>query len=214
MPSLCRSYSGTKKTRIIGRSLACSLLLLLGGCFGGGAPADSFYRLDVAAPATLSAPILPGVVEVGRFAAEGLTGERSLLYSYRDKPDQLLRYGYHLWVEPPPVLLQNQLVRLLRESHTASTVVTADLRVPPDFLIEGRLRRFEQIAGERPVVVVDMDLGVVRLRGGELLLLHGYRAEKPMAGNDPSDAVQAYQSAVSEIFDRFLADLAQMPQIR
>lgn len=200
--------------RISGRALILGLVLLLGACFGGTAPSDNFYRLEVPAPAVLPSSPLPGVVEVGRFAAEGLTGERALLYSYRDKPDQVLRYGYQLWVEPPPVLLQNQLVRVLRETHAAPTVVTADLRVPPEFLIEGRLRRFEQIAGAPFSVVVEMDLGVVRLNGSALLLLQSYRAEKPMAGDQPADAVLAYQAAVSEIFGRFLADLAEKPQVR
>jgi cholesterol transport system auxiliary component len=196
------------------RILALGLLLLLGACVGGSSPADIYYRLDVPAPAVVASPLLPGVVEVGRFAAEGLAGERSLLYSYRDKPDQLLRYGYHLWVEPPPVLLQNQLVRLLRDVHAAPTVVTADLRVPPDFLIEGRLRRFEQIAGAPLSVVVDLDLGVVRLHGGDLVLLGNYRTEKLMTGDQPADAVRAYQAAVGDIFGRFLADLAQKQDLR
>lgn len=191
-----------------------ALILLLGGCFGGTGPSDQFYRLDVPMPAALPSPVLSGVVEVGRFAAEGLTGERALLYSYRDKPDQLSRYGYHLWVDPPPVLLQNQLVRILRETRAASTVVTADLRVPPDVLIEGHLRRFEQIAGGSPAVVVEMDLGVVRLRGGELLQLRTYRVEKSMAGEQPAEAVTAFQAAVGEVFARFLGDLAEKSQIR
>jgi ABC-type uncharacterized transport system auxiliary subunit len=112
------------------------------------------------------------------------------------------------------VLLQNQLLRLLRDAHVAPTVVTADLHVSPDFLIEGRLHRYEQIIGAPFAVVVEMDLGVVRLHGGELLLLGSYRAEKPMTGDQPSDAVLAYQAAVTEIFGRFLADLKQKQQIR
>lgn len=194
----------------IGRVAAALVLaLLLGGCFGGSAPVDQFYRLDVRAPAALSSPVLPGVVEVGRFAAEGLTGERALLYSYRDRPDQLSRYGYHLWVEPPPVLLQNQLVAFLRETRAAGTVVTADLRVPPDILVEGRLKRFEQIAGANPSVVVEMDLGVVRLHGGELVSLKTYRVERPVPDELPANAVVAFQAALGEIFGRFLHDLTE-----
>jgi ABC-type uncharacterized transport system auxiliary subunit len=201
--------------RRIGRSFALGLVLLQGACVGGGpVPSEHFYRLEAATPAAFSAPPLSGVVEVGRIAGDGLTAERALLYSYRDKPGQLFRYGYHLWVEPPPVLLQNQLVRLLRETHAAPNVVTADLRVPPDFLIEGRLHRFEQVVGAPLAVVVDIDLGVVRLRNSELLLFRSYRAETPAAGDQPADAVLAYQAAVSDIFGRFLADLAEKQTVR
>jgi ABC-type uncharacterized transport system auxiliary subunit len=195
--------------RTVGRAFAVGLALLLGACVGGSAPADNYYRLELPITSVFPSPLLPGVVEVGRFATEGLTGERSLLYSYRDKPDQVQRYGYQLWVEPPPLLLQNQLIRLLREAHVAPMVVTADLRLSPDFLVEGRLRRFEQIAGALPSVVVEMDLGVVRLHGGTLVLLGNYRTEIRMTGDQPADAVRAYQGAVVELFNRFLADLAQ-----
>ncbi len=200
--------------RPLGRALTLGLVLLLGACFGGAAPSDSFYRLEVPAPAALPAPPLQGVVEVGRFAAEGLTAERALLYSYRDKPDQLSRYGYHLWVEPPAVLLQGQMVRLLRQAQAAPAVVTADLRVPSDFRIEGRLHRFEQVVGPPSGVVVDLDVSLIRPRTGELLLQRGYHVEKPTSGDQPAEAVQAYQAAVSEIFGRFLADLAAKPQVR
>ncbi|MDR3438427.1 ABC-type transport auxiliary lipoprotein family protein [Telmatospirillum sp.] len=189
------------------------LLLSLGACVGGGAPPDNFYRVTLPASTVLPAPLLPGVVEVGRFTAEGMTGERAMLYSYRDTPDQVQRYGYQLWTDPPPVLLQNQLVLLLRAGGVAPTVVTADLHVPPDFLIEGRLRRFEQIVGPPSAVRVDMDIGVVRLHGGELLHLASYRVEKPVTSDKPADAVEAYQAALSEIFRRFIADLAEIPPV-
>jgi cholesterol transport system auxiliary component len=202
------------KMRALGRIFTLGSILLLGACFGGAAPSDSFYRLEVPSPAALPSPALQGIVEVGRFAAEGLTGERALLYSYRDKPDQVLRYGYQLWVEPPAVLLETEMVRLLRDAQVAPTVVTADLRVPPDFLIEGRLHRFEQVIGSPFGVVVEMELNLVRLRTSELLLQRRYRVEKPTFGDQPAEAVQAYQAAVGEIFGRFLTDLAQKPQIR
>ncbi len=93
-------------------------------------------------------------------------------------------------------------------------VVTADLRVPPDFIVEGRLRRFEQTIGPTAFVRVEMDLGVVRLRGEKLLQLTTYRADKPTTGDRPGDAIAAYRDAVADIFQRFIADLAQKPVLR
>jgi ABC-type uncharacterized transport system auxiliary subunit len=156
--------------------------------------------------------LFPGIVEVGRFTAEGLAGERFLLYSYRDAPDQIRRFGYHLWGEPPPVLLQDELVGQLRAIHAAPAVVTADLRVPPDFLIEGRLHRFEMIVGPPSAVRVEMDLGVVRLKGGVLLHLANYRVEKPVAGEQPAASVPAFRAAVAELYQRFIDDLAALPK--
>ncbi len=183
------------------------LLALLAACTTS-IPADDFYRLQVKAPLTLSRPTLPGVVEVRRFGAMGLTGQRALLYSYSDKPDQVLRYGYQFWTEPPPVLLQDQLVAVLRQAHAADLVVIPGFRVSADYVIDGRLRRFEQVAGGSPAVVVDMEIGVMRSRDHKLLLLKGYRVKEPSASDRAGDAVAAYQAAVQELFAQFLNDLS------
>ena len=191
---------------------AALLLLLLGsGCaLAPPPPPDTFYRLEVAAPAVLPRPLLPGVVEVKRFDAEGLTGDRALLYSYRDRPDQVLRYSYHFWVDAPPTLFQDQLLRVLRQAGAVDTVVTSGIDLSPDYVIEGRLRRFEELAGASPAVVVEADIAVVRVRGDALLMLHSYRVEKPAASEQPADAVRAFQAAVGELAGRFLDDLSRM----
>jgi ABC-type uncharacterized transport system auxiliary subunit len=195
-----------------GPALAAALLGGLAACSTGSPPRDAFYRLDIPEPARLAAPVLPGVVEVSRFGAEGLTGDRAMLYSYRDRPEQLLRYDYRYWTEPPPILLQDGLVRLLRDVGAADQVVTADLRVPPDYVVEGRLRRFEQVAGTPPGVVVVIDMGVVRTHGNQLILLDSYRSEKTAASEQTSDVVTAYQAALGEVFGRLVADLSRLPK--
>ncbi len=193
--------------------VALLVVLLCVGCVAAPPPpADAFYRLEVTAPAALPRPLLHGVVQVNRFAAEGLTGDRAMLYSYRDHPDQLLRYSYHFWIDAPPALLQDQLLRSLRQAGAADAVVTPDLNMSPDFVIEGRLRRFEQLAGASPAVVVEADIAVIRLRGNDLLMLHDYRVEKPAASEQPADAVRAFEAAVGEMVARFLDDLSQLPR--
>ena len=193
-------------------TLAIALAVALSGCtMASPPPPDSYYRLEVAAPAALPRPLLPGVVEIKRFNAEGLTGDRALLYSYRDHPDQVLRYSYHLWVDAPPTLLQDQLLRILRQAHAADTVVTSDIDLSPDFVIEGRLRRFEELAGAAPAALVEADIAVVRIHGNQLVMLKSYRVETPAASAQPADAVRAFEAAVGELAGRFLDDLSHRP---
>ncbi len=191
-------------------ALGMTALLLLPGACTTPIPADSFYRLQVSAPLTLPRPALPGTVEVRRFGTAGLTGDRALLYSYRDKPDQVLRYGYRFWTEPPPVLLQDQLVAVLRRALAAPLVVTPGLRVSPDFVIDGRLRRFEQLAGTSPAVIVEMEIGVLRVHDNQLLMLKDFRVEMPSASEQAADAVAAYQAALRELFAQFIEDLSRV----
>lgn len=194
--------------RALSLLVAAGVALALGAC-GGGAPEDSFHRLVLAAPAPLDRPVLPGTVDVGRPAADGLTADRALLYSDRDQPDRIHRYGYHLWTDAPPVLIQQQLVRFLRAARAAPAVVTADLRVLPDYRIDGRLHRFEQIVGPPGTVLVEVELGAVRMSDGKMVHLADYQAEKTVTTNDPDEAVRAYQQALADIFNRFLDDLAR-----
>jgi cholesterol transport system auxiliary component len=193
------------------RSLPGLLLLFaLSGCAGSPPPADQYYRLSPPATAPLARPVLSGVVEVGRLGAEGLTGDRAILYSHRDTPSQLARSAYRFWSEPPPVLLADRLVDLLRDAQAAPSVVSGDLRVSPDILIEGRLHRFEQVLGNPPAVVVDLELGVIRLHGAELRLLKRYQVEQPLASDSPADAAAGFDAAVGEVFRQFLADLGRL----
>ncbi len=199
----------TKKTLLI----ALALTGLAACAPGGSVQRDAFYRLAVPAPsqAQIQAgqPILPGVVEVQRPAAEGLAVDRAIVYSYRDRPQEVDHYSYHFWTEPPAVLVQDQLVEFLRAAKAAERVVTSELRVPPQWVVQSRIKRFEQLAGSEPAVVIEMEMGVTRLRGNELTFLKTYRVETPMRGDNVPAAVNAFDAALADLFRQFLADLPQ-----
>ncbi len=197
-------FSGNAFGALMGISL---LALTLTSCAGPTPPADQYFRLDVTAPTAMPAPALPGVVEVNRFAAQGLAGERSMLYSRAETPGQVARYSYALWVESPTLLLQNQLIAVMRGARAADLVVSPDLHTPPEHVVQGRILRFEEVLGPTPKVVVELELGVVRLHGGEMRLLRTYRAEAPLNGDKPADAAQGFQTAVGDIFGHFVTDL-------
>ena len=86
--------------------------------------------------------------------------------------------------------------------------MTSDLRVPPDYVLQGRIRRFEQVIGSSPAVIIDVDIGVVRVHGNELLSLKTYRVEKPLSSDQVSEAVHGFEAAVNDLFGQFLTDLS------
>ena len=193
------------------RSVVAPILcLVLSACAAAPPPPDVFYRLDHRQVKALTSPALPGVVEVATLSAEGLAGDRALLSRSREHPDQVARYSYHFWGEPPPLLVRDELVRVLREAGAAAQVVTANLRIPADFIVEGRLKRFEQVVGGAPAVVVEAELGVVRVHGNGLLLLRDYLVETPAAGDTPGDAVAALQLCLDQLLSRFVSDLSAL----
>jgi cholesterol transport system auxiliary component len=186
---------------ILGLSVA-----LLAACAAPSPPADSFHRLVVAMPSQrFAAPILPGTLEVGRLEAEGTLSERPLAYQTPD--GSLARYRYDLWSDVPAVMVQETLLEALRVTGAAATVVTPDLRVPPDWTLRGRITRFELIPGTGNVAV-RLRLAVVSATDGTLILQDTYEAEEA-SDPGPNAEAAALGRATSAILARLVADLGR-----
>ncbi|MCW8953119.1 MAG: PqiC family protein [Rhodospirillales bacterium] len=172
-------------------------------------PQDNFYRLEVTPPArAMASPRLDGVAEVQRFSAEGLIAARPIAYTEEGTAHQLHAYHYHFWIEPPISMLQDRLVSYLRDAGAARTVVTPAMRVEPDYVVQGRIVRFERVLGATPKVRVELELGVVARADGRVLFVKTYREDRDQGGDDGvTAAAAAFSTAVSEIYARFLADL-------
>lgn len=174
-------------------------------------PADRYYRLDVAVSQRFQQPELNGVVEVERFAADGVTAGRPIVYTERADSLELKAYHYHFWAEPPTVMLRDALVRALRAAGAAREVVAPESRIRPDYVVTGEIKRMEHVAGSTPQQAV-LEIGLV-LRGaqsGNLMLLRTYRIEREFAGGSMNEFVTAMNAAASEALQRFLADLAEL----
>lgn len=178
------------------------------GCASGPAPRDHFYRLETAAPQAPASPKLTGRLEVERLRVETISQGRRMLYRDTSQSGEIEQYAYHHWVDPPSVMLREELVRYLREAGVAEGVVTPAVHVESDYLVSGRVVRFETVFGDSdPRVVVELELALTRQEGRELLLLESYREERVAPSGSVADAVTAYDQAVGAIFERFLADI-------
>lgn len=185
------------------------LVAAVTACAAPPAPRDTFYRLEIAEPAQRFAqPIVPGVVEVGRLDSDGVLSERAIAYQ-EEAGRGIQRYRYEFWSEPPGQLVQDALARFLERANAAQRVVGPELRVPPDYVVRGRVRRFEHVIGTDRVAV-ELQLGLVSARDGRLALMNTYTAEAATPGPGAAGAAEATSRAVSEILERFVADLAQI----
>lgn len=188
---------------------APALALLAAGCSGGTAPpADSFYRLQAQDPGRrYGTPLLPGTLEVGRFDADGVTGERALVYS--EGAGRLRRYSYHYWVDSPTRLIQKALVESLRTVNAAQTVVTPNLRLLADWRLEGSVDRLEHrlIGEERAEALLAVEFSVVNARDGRLVMIDSFSARRDLASQDVSAAADAFDSALTEVVAQFLDKL-------
>jgi len=178
----------------------------MAGCAQPKLPQENYYRLVVADPAD-SEKVLDGSLVVKPFIGNGLTSERSLLYSTTDAPLKVQQYHYHYWIDPPPQMIQDQVVAYLRSGGTAANVVTPEMRLLPDYALIGRIKRLERIVdGSRFSAVVELEIGLSDARDNSLVLLETYVAEEP-AGKDMASTVEAFNRGITKILEKFVADL-------
>ena len=192
------------------RTFAWLLLVvsLMTACAQPQVPEDRFYRLDLGAPEkTLGKPRLDGTLEIERFVADGLTAGRSIVYSDSARPHQVQAYHYHYWIEPPIILLRDELVAYLRAAGVAGKVVTPELRTDPEYVLTGRINRLEQAIGSPPGAVVDLELSLRRAADATVLLLRTYRVEAKANTATVPAAVTAINGVLKQIFAQFAADM-------
>jgi ABC-type uncharacterized transport system auxiliary subunit len=187
-----------------GRALCAGLMLLgLAACGGAKAPETSYYRLHhVTDIPTRAGGPLPGVVDVPAFHADGLVNDRAIVY--RKGPATVAAYSYHFWWEAPDTMLQDSLVDALRRANAFQLVTTPELRLDRSYEVIGRVRRFEQ---EGAGVNVEVELMLRLTTSGAPLLLKTYRQNVPAADTSIPAAVDAFSTAVDQIWAQFIADL-------
>ena len=193
-----------------GRVSTLCAVLLLGACAQPELPSDNFYRLQASQPQGNGTQLFSGGIEIERFVADGLTASRPIVYSDGDTPTQVREYHYHMWTEPPVVMLRDQLVDYLRKAGVADRIVTPELRGNARYALIGKVKRLEKIVGSRPSAVLELELGLLEDKTGKLIFLDSYKVEQTAASDSVGDSVIALNQGLGEIFARFVADLRAM----
>jgi cholesterol transport system auxiliary component len=207
--------SGARRRRPATRRLAfaAALALLAAGCLSRPAPPDRLWRLELAAPAALPAPALPGVLEVERFAADAVLQGTALVWRSDAAAPEVHTLRYDRWVDSPTLLLQQQLAAGLRAAGLAREVVTPELRIAPDHRLGGRLLRLEELRGPgAPRVAVEIEIAVTDARRAHVVLQATYLEEREVPGGSVGDVVRAYDAALSAVLARLAVDAAAAAQ--
>lgn len=181
--------------------------LLLVACAEVPLQEERYFRLDASAPMPLARPALAGTLVVKRFAAEGLLGQRALVYADVDAPQALYQYNYHFWTDAPTAMLQQVTATVLRAAGVAQQVVTPAYGAHADHVLSGRIVRLEHLVGASPMVVVNLELAVLDDSRHELELLRAYRLELPVGAPGVAPAVAVMGDALTQILARFIADI-------
>lgn len=190
--------------------LAFSLAFTLAGCFGSAPPVpkEQYFRLISSNEAVAIGNPLDGTVEIPPFQAEGVMGERPLLFT-RDGGMKLEQRNYAYWTDPPPAMLRDQLIAYLRAAKLAPQVVPSELRVGAKYRVEGRIKRLEQNDGAKNGAVIALDLALIDKTSDSIVASGTYEVATDASGPNIDDAVHALNTGLNEIFAKFIADLGQ-----
>lgn len=193
---------------------ALVLALSLAGCFGAAPPVpkEQYFRLIAASEAPASTNPLSGIVEVPPLMAEGVMGERPLLFTV-NSGQKLEQRNYAYWTDPPPSMLRDQLVAYLTKAGIADRVVPSELRIASQYRLEGKIQRLEQVTsaakGGPNGGTIALELSLIDKSTDAILASGLYEVSKEATGENIDDAVQALNQGLNEILAKFVADLAQ-----
>ena len=179
----------------------------LAGCAAPTVPKEQYFRL-VAVPATekLAHPF-PGIVEAAPLGADGVTGERPLLYT-ANGGTKLEQRNYAYWTELPTSMIRDQLVSYLRSAGAAEQVVPSELRIGAAYRIQGEIKRLEQSAGAKADTgILELELSVIDESSDQLVLSKVYHTETPAADHSIDAAVAALNAGLQDVLKRFAADI-------
>jgi ABC-type uncharacterized transport system auxiliary subunit len=187
--------------------LSLVAFVLVAACAAPTVPKEQYFRL-VAAPATekLAHP-LTGIVEAAPLGADGVTGERPLLYT-ANGGTKLEQRNYAYWTELPTAMIRDQLVAYLRSAGAADQVVPSELRIGALYRIQGEIKRLEQSAGDKhDTGILELELSVIDESTDQLMMSRVYRAETPAVDHSIDGAVAALNAGLQDVLKRFAADI-------
>lgn len=190
-----------------------SIVTLLTGLNGCGSmeplPSDTFYRLKIDVPVAASSSSQQWTnktVRVAKFRGSGVHRERAIAYSETDQV-VVKQHRYHLWIDSPERMLQNELVSYLRAARVASAISSSSVN-NEGLEIQAQIRQMDHvIATDGAGVVVALAFELVRQNSEKALVLGAeYRESQPISGNDMGTVAAAMSDVVGVIFERFVAD--------
>jgi cholesterol transport system auxiliary component len=192
------------------RSFGVILAMLVSACATDPLPDYRYYRPHaLLTPTALPLPALTSVLEVEAFRADGVFGERPIVYSFAEEPQKLSQYHYQLWTDPPGAILQRRFVDVLAAIKVAPLVTArASPRAEPTKLT-GIIERLERvrIAPGTWQIAVKLRIRIESHRGDKPLLERTYERSLDVADDTISASVERFGQALDGIAEAVAHDL-------
>jgi cholesterol transport system auxiliary component len=181
-------------------AFACLLLsVALAGCmpFGRSDP----LRIVAPAPTVATDPEWPRVdwsLLVQRPIADQTRGSTRVVV--RTGGARLAYYPGIAWLDELPEMLQSEFLRAFADSGRVGAVARPGV-ARARYALASEIRRFDAVEESRGNLVVELELqvGLLEVRTGELLASRVFRNRTPVDGNDADALTAAFERALGEL---------------
>jgi ABC-type uncharacterized transport system auxiliary subunit len=173
--------------RTSGSILLMLCALILSGC--GHPKAIRYYTVQSATAPAVSTNGQSVSLVVGTISGPEIF--RGSPIAYRIGTNEVGTYQYSQWVEPPVVLVQNSLIRVLKASGNYQSVASLGSSADGQYLVRGRLYDFEEVDGGSITGLVSMEFELLDRKSGKIVWSHFYSQSEPVQGKEMSAIVTA-----------------------
>ena len=187
--------------------MAAACAVLLAGC--GTARPIKYYSLDPPA-VTPAAQRLDVSLLIGRIGAPLVYRDTRIVY--RTGANELGLYDEHRWAEAPALMVEEMLLQSLRKSGRYRSVQMMASNAQGDYIVRGRVERFEQVEGKPMTARIWLHLSLYEPKTGHTVWTQNYEQDEDVAGSEISAVVAALdhnlQRGIREItagLDQYLA---------
>jgi ABC-type uncharacterized transport system auxiliary subunit len=178
-----------------------------GGC--GAAKPSKYYQLTI--PASVApvekADTVPITLLLGPMMTSHLYREDRIVYG--NGGEELGLYEYQRWATPPAEMIQDVLLRELRNSGRYQAVYFRRSGIQGDFAVRGRLYDFKEVDGTQLTARVSFEMEMRNLKTGVTIWTHYYSHDEPVASKNVNAIVGALDQGVQRGVSEMLASLDQ-----
>ncbi len=167
-------------------ALAAGIVLLLAGC--GAARPIKYYSLDP--PEVAASPQRSDVtLLIAHFHAPTLYRDTRIVY--RTGANEMGLYEEHRWVEAPALMVEEMVLQYLRRGGRYKSVQSISSSAQGDYIVQGRIERFEQVEGKPLTARVWLRLSLYDPKAGATVWADSSERDEPASSDDFSAIVAA-----------------------
>jgi ABC-type uncharacterized transport system auxiliary subunit len=184
--------------------VAAACAAILAGC--GAARPIKYYTLDPPA-VTPAAQRLDTALLIGRISAPILYRDTRIVY--RTGANETGLYEDHRWAAAPSQIVEEMLLESLRKSRRYRSVQLVASNAQGDYVLRGRIERFEQVEGKPLTTRVWLHLRLYDPKEGHTVWTQNYEQDVDVSGNDLPSVVAALDQNLQRGVQELTAGLDQ-----